>query len=141
MARALQTLVVEAAARAPADDRRIGHWDGAERLSHPKPGHDPRYVRYQALRQVAHLGARIGNDLLALAVIEFLRELKRLAGRPAEARAAELLQRRQIVQFGGPLPLILHAYAKRARETVGGVDDGFGDLTLEDSLLRRMAHL
>jgi hypothetical protein len=36
----------------------------------------------------------------ALAVIELLRHLQRLAGRPAESRAAEFLQRRQIVQLG-----------------------------------------
>ena len=91
MARALKALVVESAARAPADHRRIGHGDCAERLTHLQSGHDLRYVRYQALRQVAHLSARIGDDLLALTVIEFLRYLKRLAGRPAEARTAKLL--------------------------------------------------
>ena len=88
MARTLQTLVVESATRAPADDWWIGHGDCAERLPHLQSGHDLRYVRYQALWQVAHLGARIGDDLLALAVIELLRHLERLARRPAEARAA-----------------------------------------------------
>jgi hypothetical protein len=39
------------------------------------------------------------------------------------------------------LPLVLDTYAKRALETSSGVDDGFGNLTLEDALLRRMAHL
>ena len=32
-------------------------------------------------------------------------------------------------------------YAKRALETLSSVDDSLGNLTLEDSLLRRMAHL
>src|SRR6516164_10337350 len=47
----------------------------------------------------------------------------------------------QIVQLGWSLPLVLDTDAKRALETLSGVDDGFGNLTLEDSLLRRMAHL
>src|SRR4051812_38854239 len=85
MARTLQPLVIEAAARASSDHRWIGNGDGAERL---QPSHDLRHVRYQALWHVSHLGARIGDDLLALTVIELLRHLERLAGRPAEARAA-----------------------------------------------------
>src|SRR5450759_523448 len=137
----LQPLVVETAARTLADDRRLGQGDCAERLAHPQSRHDPRHVCYQALRQVAHLGARVGDDLLALAVIELLRHRKRLAGRPAKARAAEFLQRRQIVQLGWPLPLVLDTYAQRALEPLSGVDDGLGNLTLEDSFLRRMAHL
>src|SRR5436190_12314895 len=138
MARTLQPLVVEAAARASSDHRRIGHGDGAERLAHLKPGHDLRHVQYQALRQVAHLGTRIGDDLLALAVIEILRHLERLAGRPPEARAAEFLQRRQIVQLWWPLALVLDTYGKRALEILSGTYDGLGHFTLEDSLLRRV---
>jgi hypothetical protein len=53
----------------------LRHGDGAERLAHPQSGHDPRYVRYQVLRQVADLGTGIGDDLFAL------------AERPADARA------------------------------------------------------
>ena len=49
MARALQPLVVERAARTLTDDRRLGHGDRAERLAHPQAGHDPRHVRNQAL--------------------------------------------------------------------------------------------
>ena len=45
------------------------------------------------------------------------------------------------MQLGWSLPLVLDTYAKRALETLSGVDDGLGNLTLEDSLLRRMAHL
>ena len=45
------------------------------------------------------------------------------------------------MQLGWPLPLVLDAHAKRALETLSGVDDGLGNLTLEDSLLRRVAHL
>ena len=45
------------------------------------------------------------------------------------------------MQLGWPLPLVLDTHAKRALETLSGIDDGLGNLTLEDSLLRRMAHL
>jgi hypothetical protein len=44
-----------------------------------------RNIRYQALREITHLGAGIGDDLLALAVIEFLSDFQRFAGRPTEA--------------------------------------------------------
>src|SRR5215469_6740340 len=53
---------------------------------------DPRHVLYQALRQVADLCAGIGDDLLALAVIELLSYPERLGSWPAEAQAAEVLQ-------------------------------------------------
>src|SRR5215471_17730238 len=101
---------------------------------------DPRHVLYQALRQVADLCAGIGDDLLALAVIELLSYLERLGSRPAEARAAELLQRRQIVQLGRPLPLLLDAHAKRPLEAPGRIDDVLGNLTPDNSLLRRVPH-
>src|SRR5664280_1165841 len=141
MARALQPLVIETAARAPADDRRLGHGDCAERLAYPQSGHDPRHVCYQALRQVAHLGARVGDDLLALAVIQLLRHLERLAGRPAEARGAEFLQRRQIVQLGWPLSLILDAHSKRALEAQSCIDYVLGNLAPDNPVLRRVPHL
>jgi hypothetical protein len=80
MARTLQPLVVKGAARASADHRWFGYRDRAKRLAHPQSGQDPRYVRYQALRQIAYLCARIGNDLLALAVIQLLRHFERFAG-------------------------------------------------------------
>ena len=118
-----------------------GTGDCAERLARPQSGHDPRYVRYQALRQVAHLGARIGVDLLALAVIQLLRHLEGLAGRPAEARNAYFLQRRQIVQLGRPLPLIFDADGKRTLEALGRVGNGLGNLAPNNSVLRRVPHL
>src|SRR5450756_783124 len=141
MARTLQTLVVETATRALADDRGLGHGDCAERLAHPQSSHDPRHVCYQALRQVAHLGTRIGDDLLALAVIELLRHRKCLAGRPAEARGAEFLQRRQIVQLGWSLPFIFDAHRKRALEALSCIDYVLGNLAPDDSVLRRVPHL
>src|SRR6202011_1681411 len=93
-----------------------------------------RHVLYQALRQVADLGAGIGDDLLALAVIELLRHLKRLGSRPTEARTAKFLQRRQIVQLGWSLPLFLDAHAKRALEAPSRIDDVLGNLAPDNPL-------
>jgi hypothetical protein len=105
MAGALESLVMETAACALSDDRVIGHGDCAERLARLQAGDDLRNIRCQALREITHLGARIGDDLLALAIIEFLSDFQRLAGRPTEARAAQFLERRQIVELWRPLPL------------------------------------
>src|SRR6267142_52339 len=105
MARTLQSLVVEGAARASTNHRQLWYRDGTERLAHPQSSYDSRHVRCQALRQIAYLCARIGDNLLALAVIQLLRHFERCAGCPTEARAAEFLQRRQIMQLGWPLPL------------------------------------
>jgi hypothetical protein len=45
------------------------------------------------------------------------------------------------VQLGWSLPLVFYTYAKRALETLSGVDYGLGNVTLEDSFLRRMSYL
>src|SRR5207249_7088750 len=89
MARTLKPLVVERAARTSTNHRRLGYRDRAERLAHPQSGYDSRHVRYQALRQIANLCARISDNLLALAVIQILRQFEGFAGRPAKARAAK----------------------------------------------------
>src|SRR5208337_672977 len=91
MAGALKSLVTESAACALSDNRGIGHRDRTERLTRLQACHDLRNIRYQALREITYLGAGIGDDLLTLAVIELLGDFQRLAGRPAEARAAQFL--------------------------------------------------
>ena len=106
----------------------------------PQPGDDARHVRDQALRQVAGLRARIGDDLLALAVIELLRHLQRPGGRPAEARAAQLLQRGQVVQPRRPLPLVLDLDRQRAVEPSAAAAIASASLALDDPLLRRVPH-
>ena len=141
MAGALKSLVMETAACALSDNRGIGHGDCAERLARLQAGHDLRNIGYQALREITHLGAGIGDDLLTLAVIELLGDFQRLAGRPAEARAAQFLERRQIVELWRSLPLIFNTHAKRALEAVGRFDDRLGDLPPDNSLLRRVPHL
>src|SRR5271157_2944497 len=141
MAGALQSLVMETAACALSDDRGIGHGDCAERLARLQAGDDLRDIRCQALREITHLGAGIGDDLLALAVIEFLSDFKRLAGRPTEARAAQFLKRGQIVELWRPVPLIFNTHAEHALEALGRFDDLLGDLPPDNSLLRRVPHL
>jgi hypothetical protein len=74
-------------------------------------------------------------------VIEFLRHLERLAGRPAEARAAEFLQRRQIMKLGWPLPFILDADSKRTLEVTSRIGNGLGNLAPNNPVLRRVPHL
>ena len=86
MARTLEPLVVEAAVPSLADHRRRRHRDsdvGSPRL---QPGDYLRYVSDRTLRQVSHLGTRIGQDFLARAVIELLRTSRVLeAGQPNRA--------------------------------------------------------
>src|SRR3954471_12344443 len=58
-------------------------------------------------------------------------------GPPAAAPSFSL----PMMQLGRCLPLVLDTYSKRALESLSGVDDCLGNLTPEDALLRRMAHL
>ena len=112
MARALEPLVVEAAVPSLADHRRRRHRDsdvGSPRL---QPGDYLRYVPDRTLRQVSHLGTRIGQDFLARAVIELLRDLQGFGSRPTEPGATKFLQQRQIVKPGR------WARSKRDRGTV-----------------------
>src|SRR4029077_16825554 len=132
---------METAACSLSDNRGIGHRDRAERLTRLQAGHDLRNIRYQVLREIAHLGAGIGDDLLSLAVIQFLRNFQRLAGRPAEARAAQFLEQGQIVELRWPLPLIFDTHAKCTLKALSRFDDLLGNFAPDNSLLRRMPHL
>ena len=75
-----QAVVVKAAACASADHRRLRHCDLAECPARLQTCDNAGHVRYQAFRQVSYLSAGVGDDLLALAVIEFLGDLQRLGG-------------------------------------------------------------
>jgi len=125
-----QPFVMERAARPAPSDQRLGHRNGPEGSADPKPGDNPRHVRDQALRQVAGLRARVGDNLLALAVIEFLGNLQRSGRRPAEARAAQFLQRWQVVQPRRPLTLVLNPDLERPLEAFGECGDSHGVLAL-----------
>ena len=122
VARPLQPLVVEGAVPSLADHRGRRRRDGAVGLSGPQPGDDLRNVRDGAFRQIPDLGARVGQDLPARPVIELLGHFQRLRGRPAEARAAQLLERRQVVQPGRALPPVLDPHPERALEFPRGIE-------------------
>ena len=141
MAGALQALVTEGSMGAFADHQRRRHGDLLERLAHLKACDDLCRIRDQIFRQIAHLGAGIGDDLLALAVIERLGDLQRLGRRPAKPGGAELLQRGEVVKLGRSLFLVLDADAQRAPEPLGRLGDQIRVLAFEDPLLRGMAHL
>ena len=81
--------------------------------------------------EITHLGAGRGADLLALAVIEFLERLPASCWpghNPGSARAAQFLERRQIVELWRPLPLVFNTHPQRAPEVPGRFDDRLGDL-------------
>ena len=140
MARALEALVVEAAVASLADHRLRRHGDGGIGFACPHSGDDLRRVGDRALRQVAHLGTRIGEDLLAHAVIELLRHLQGPGSGPAEAGTAQLLQRGQVVKPRRALALVLHPHAERTREVPRRLHNRLGIFALQDAVLRRMPH-
>jgi hypothetical protein len=109
-------------------------------LTYLQSGHDLRDVRYKVLRQIANLRAGIRDDLLALTVLKFLRDLQRLGCRPSEARRAQFLQRGQIMQLGRPLALVFDAYRKRALEVSSRVGDAFGNFATKNPFLWSMPH-
>src|SRR5271165_4658607 len=104
---------------------------------------DGRHVRDLVLTQIAGLGARIGDQLLAVAVVEFLGDGERFVSRPAPALAAGLFQRRQVEQLRRPLPAMLDLDAKRAAITIGRAGYGLGAEAVLDALLcgRSVAHV
>ena len=61
---------------------------------------------------------------------------------PASRNASRvLLQRRQIMQLGWPLSLILDAHGKRTLEAASRIDYVLSNLTQDNSVLRRVPHL
>ena len=140
MARAFQPLVVEGAVPSLADHRWRRYWNGGIGAARAQPGNDPRNVRDGAFRQIADLGARVGQNLLARAVIEFLGNLERLRGRPAEAGAAQLLERGQVVQPGRALPPVLDTHPERTLEAPRRLEHLLRRLAFENAPLRRVPH-
>ena len=110
-------------------------------MAHLQASHDPGHIIDQVFRQIPHLGTGIGDDLLALAVVEFLRDFQRLGRRPAEARGAQFLQRGQIVKLGRTLALLFNTHGERALKVSCGLDDELSGFAVEDPILRRVAHL
>jgi hypothetical protein len=85
-----------------------------------------RHVVDLALGEMAGLGPGIGDDFLALTIVEFLRDRKGLICGPTPALAAGLLQRRQIKQTRWGLPAMLDGYGQRAGMPRGGLGDSLG---------------
>ena len=134
MRHALQRTVAKMAGLAFADHR-LGQIEMGEAAQPRQRGDDGRHVRDLVLAQIAGLGARIGDQLLAVAVIEFLGDGERLVRRPAPALAAGLLQRRQVEQLRRPLPAMLDLDAERAAIAIGRAGDRLGAEAVLDALL------
>ena len=82
---------------------------------------------------MAGLGSGVGDELLALAIVELLRDREGLLRGPAPALAAGLLQRRKIEQARRGLPPMLDRHRQRAAVTGGGPGDGFGRRAVSDA--------
>ena len=137
---ALQPLVPEMPLFAPADDRLGRHGQSAEGLSGCQRRDHRRHIGDQAFRQIPRFGAGVGDEFLALAIIQRLRHLQRMRGGPAEPRPAQSLQGGQIVQPGRRLAFVLHLDRERSREALRTSGDGVRVLPFQDFLRRSMAH-
>ena len=85
---------------------------------------------------------RIGDQLFAVAVAEFLGDGERLVRRPGPALATGLLQRRQVEQLRWPLPAMLDLDAELAVKAISRAGYGLGAEAVLDALLcrRSVAH-
>src|SRR5262245_15892708 len=132
MRHALQRLVAEVTRLAAPD-----HWidlQVGEAAQTGQRSDNRRRIGDLVLGQVAGLRARIGNELLALAVVELLRDRKGLVGGPTPALAAGLLQRRQVEQARRPLSTMLDRHAERP----GVVGRGFSDQLRPSAILNTL---
>ena len=103
---------------------------------------DDRHIGNLVLTQMPRLGARIGDQLLAIAIIELLGNRQCLIGSPAPFLRADLLQGRKIIKFGRSLPLTFDFDTKRSPKIDRGFCNGVSPGAILDALLRwrRMAN-
>src|SRR6202045_2349539 len=94
MRNALESPVAEMAGLAAADHRRDFEVNKAAQAG--QRGDNRRHVADLIFAQVTGFRARIGDQLLAVAVIQLLRHRKSLVGRPAPTLATGLLQRGEV---------------------------------------------
>ena len=120
-----QRFVAEVARLATADHRRVDLQMRKAAQPHHGGG-DGGHVGDLVFGQVPRLGAGIGRQLLALAVVKFLRDRERLVRAPAPPLAAGLLQRRQIEQARRRLPAMLDRDGHGTGVFGSGLDDGVG---------------
>src|SRR5208337_282180 len=136
MRHALQRAVAKMAGLA-FPDHRLGQIEMGEAAQPRQRGGDGRHVRDLVLAQIAGLGARIGDQLFAVAVVEFLGDDERLVRRPAPSLAAGLLERWQVEQLRRPLAAMLDLDAERAAIAISRAGYGLGAEAVLDALLCR----
>ena len=91
MGNALERLVAEMPALA-ASDRRLVDPQVSKAAQPDHGGNDRWHIRDLVFSQVAGFGARVGDELLAVAVVQLLGDREGFVGSPAPALAAGLLQ-------------------------------------------------
>src|ERR1700730_12831284 len=131
MRNALESPVAEMAGLAAADHRRRDF--ELSKAAEAGQRADTRWhVADLIFAQVTGFRARIGDQLLAVAVIKLLRHRKRLVGRPAPTLATGLLQRGEIEEAWRPLPVFFNRDAERPLMPCRGLCDRLGADALLD---------
>src|ERR1700730_16538704 len=111
MRNALESPVAEMAGLAAADHRRRD-FELSKAAQAGQRADNRRHVADLIFAQVTGFRARIGDQLLAGAVIKLLRHRKRLVGRPAPTLATGLLQRGEVEEAWRRLPLFFNRDAE-----------------------------
>src|ERR1700730_16799069 len=98
MRNALESPVAEMAGLAAADHRRRD-FELSKATQAGQRGDHRRHVTGLIFAQVTGFRARIGDQLLAVAVIQLLRHRKRLVGRPTPTLAVEGLSAQRFAEY------------------------------------------
>src|ERR1700730_14374761 len=125
MRNALQRPIAEMAGLAAADHRRRD-FKLSKATQAGQRGDYRRHVADLIFAQVPGFRARIGDQLLAVAVIQLLRHRKRLVGRPAPTLVTGLLQGWEIEEAWRRLPLFFNRDAERPLMPCRGLCDRLG---------------
>jgi hypothetical protein len=131
MRNALQRPVAKMAGLATADHRRR-EFELSKATQAGQRGDNRRHVADLIFAQVPGFRARIGDQLLAVAVIQLLRHRKRLVGRPAPTLATGLLQRGEIEEAWRRLQLFFNRDAEWSLMPGRGLCDRLGAEALLD---------
>src|SRR6202045_1418753 len=131
MRNALESPVAEMAGLAAADHRRR-HFELSKATQAGQRGDHRRHVTGLIFAQVTGFRAWIGDQLLAVAVIQLLRHQKRLVGRPTPTLATGLLQGGEIEKTRRRLPLFFNRDAEWPLMAGCGLCDRLGAEALLD---------